>query len=329
MAFKVRLLRKLEQMDPASREAFLSLLEVLEEQFQRLEDQVTKAEFNELRAVVAELAEAQKRTEERMGAEFERVWGAINELTQAQKRTEAEVRALAEAQRRSEGRLDRLEATVAELVEIQKQTQAEVRALAEAQRRSEGRLDRLEATVAELVEIQKQTQAEVRALAEAQKRTEAQVAELAEAQKRTEEELRQLAEEHRLTRERVEGVSNAVGYTLEDRAMRALPALLRQEGIEVEGKLVRQYVRVGDRERQVNIFGYGRRNGQRVLILGEAKVRPSKKEVARFLKLAASLEKQEGLPAVLLFVAYDCRPEVEAYLREKNIRFIWSYDLPL
>ncbi len=315
MAFKVRLLRKLEQMDPASREAFLSLLEVLEEQFQRLEDQVTKAEFNELRAVVAELAEAQKRTEERMGAEFERVWGAINELTQAQKRTEAEVRALAEAQRRSEGRLDRLEATVAELVEIQKQTQAEVRALAEAQRRSEGRLDRLEATVAELVEIQKQTQAEVRALAE--------------AQKRPEEELRQLAEEHRLTRERVEGVSNAVGYTLEDRAMRALPALLRQEGIEVEGKLVRQYVRVGDRERQVNIFGYGRRNGQRVLILGEAKVRPSKKEVDRFLKLAASLEKQEGLPAVLLFVAYDCRPEVEAYLREKNIRFIWSYDLPL
>ena len=97
----------------------------------------------------------------------------------------------------------------------------------------------------------------------------------------------------------------------------------------MEGKLVRQYVRVGDRKRQVNIFGYGRRNGQRVLILGEAKVRPSEKEVDRFLKLAASLEEQEGLPAVLLFVAYDCRPEVEAYLREKNIRFIWSYDLPL
>ena len=37
--------------------------------------------------------------------------------------------------------------------------------------------------------------------------------ELTEAQKRTEEELRQLVEEHRLTRERVEGISNAVGYT--------------------------------------------------------------------------------------------------------------------
>ncbi len=294
MAFKVRLLRKLEQMDPASREAFLALLEVLEEQFQRLEEQVTKAEFNELKEAVVQLVETQKQTQ-------------------------AEVRALAEAQRRSEGRLERLEATVADLAEAQKRT---------------------EATVAGLAEVQKQTQAEVRALAEAQKRTEermsaefgrvwAAINELTEAQKRTEEELRQLVEEHRLTRERVEGVSNAVGYTLEDRAMRALPALLGEEGIEVEGRLVRQYVRVGDRKRQVNIFGYGRRNGQRVLILGEAKVRPSKKEVDRFLKLAASLEKQEGLPAVLLFVAYDCRPEVEAYLREKNIRFIWSYELPL
>ncbi len=130
-------------------------------------------------------------------------------------------------------------------------------------------------------------------------------------------------------REEREDIPNIAQYMLIDRAIRALPALLRDEGIEVEGSLGRRYVRVGDRDRPVNIFGYGRRNGQRVLILGEVEVHPSEKEVDRFLKLAAFLEEQEGLPAVLLFVAYDFRPEVEAYLHEKNVRPIWSYSLPL
>ena len=127
--------------------------------------------------------------------------------------------------------------------------------------------------------------------------------------------------------ERLEGLSNTVGYTLEDRALRALPGLLRQHGIQVEGRLTRRYVVVRGRDRQVNIYGHGRRGDEAVLILGEAKVRPSRKEIDRFVRLARQLEAQEQRPAVLLFVAYDFPPRIEAYLRERAILPVWSYEL--
>jgi len=83
-----------------------------------LYDTVTKAEFRELRGTVAELAEAQKRTEIKVG-----------ELAEAQKRTEARVGELAASQR--------------ELAEAQKRTEARVEELAEAQKRTEARVEEL------------------------------------------------------------------------------------------------------------------------------------------------------------------------------------------
>jgi len=284
------LIRKIADLDPSLREVILLLLEEVERQREQLSQQVTKTEFNELKAAVEELVEAQKRTEE-------------------------QVNQLAEAQRRTEERLSRLEVVVAELAEAQKRTEERVNQLAEAQRRTEERLSRLEVVVAEL--------------AEAQKRTEERVNQLAEAQKRTEEELKKLVAEHKITRERLEGISNSVGYTLEDRAFRSLPAVLREHGFEVEGRLVRKYVLVRGRERQVNIYGHGKREGKPVFIVGEAKVRPSRKEIDRFVRLVRQLETQEGKEAAMVFVAYDFPPSVENYLREKGILPIWSYDLAL
>ncbi len=179
-----------------------------------------------------------------------------------------------------------------------------------------------------LDEIETQQRLRQEAIAESQ-RAWAAIQELAEAQKRTEEEVRKLAIGLQQVQERLEGISNSVGYTLEDRAMRSLPTLLSEHGIKVEGRLVRRYVLVGDVERQVNIYGYGKRGGERVLILGESKVRPSRKEIDRFIELSEHLGAQEGLPTVLLFVAYDFQPQVEAYLREKSIIPIWSYELTM
>ncbi len=275
------LMRKLSKLDPAVQEVILLLWEDIERHRAQLEQQVTQTEFRELTAIVAELAEAQKRSEERLT----RLEIAVAELTEAQKRTEERLNELAEAQKRTEERLNEL---------------------AEAQKRTEERLNEL---------------------AEAQKRTEERLNELAEAQKRTEEELQKLAGTQRLMHERLEGLSNTVGYTLEDRALRALPGLLRQHGIQVEGRLTRRYVVVRGRERQVNIYGHGRRGDEAVLILGEAKVRPSRKEIDRFVRLARQLEAQEQRPAVLLFVAYDFPPRIEAYLRERAILPVWSYEL--
>jgi len=95
MSAVIEIIRKVEQVHPELKEVFVMLLEEME----RLKDIVTKKEFNELKAVVQELAEAQKRTEQR-----------VNELVEAQKRTEQRVNELAEAQKRTEEEIRKLTA---------------------------------------------------------------------------------------------------------------------------------------------------------------------------------------------------------------------------
>ncbi|MEA2033526.1 MAG: DUF3782 domain-containing protein [Euryarchaeota archaeon] len=63
----------------------------------RTEFAVRREDFDELRSAIAELAQAQKRTEER-----------VEELAQAQKRTEERVEELAQAQKRTEERVEDL-----------------------------------------------------------------------------------------------------------------------------------------------------------------------------------------------------------------------------
>jgi len=128
-------------------------------------------------------------------------------------------------------------------------------------------------------------------------------------------------------RRRVEGLSDTVGYSLENRAYGKLPALLRGHGLEVEGRLVRKYVKVGRVFRQVNVYGHARRDGERILVLGEVKTRPSRKEITRFEKLAEALSREEGLPVFRIFVAHDFPPDIEEDLRSRGILPVWSYEL--
>jgi hypothetical protein len=95
------------------------LTNLLIKMYNDINQTVTKAEFQELRVVVGELAEAQKRTEER-----------VEELAQAQKRTEERVEELAQAQKRTEERVE-------ELAQAQKRTEERVEELAQAQKRTE------------------------------------------------------------------------------------------------------------------------------------------------------------------------------------------------
>ncbi|CEP66939.1 Uncharacterized [Moorella glycerini] len=68
------------------------------------EIKVTRADFDDLKDVVKELAEAQKRTEYK-----------LEELAEAQKRTEARLEELAEAQKRTEAELQQLARQVGSL----------------------------------------------------------------------------------------------------------------------------------------------------------------------------------------------------------------------
>jgi len=122
--------------------------------------QALSDQIERLTGAVGQLAEAQQRTEER-----------LDRLAEAQQRTEERLERLAEAQRRTEERLERLEATVQALAEAQRRTEerlerleATVQALAEAQQRTEERLERLEATVQALAEAQQRTEASLKEL---------------------------------------------------------------------------------------------------------------------------------------------------------------------
>jgi len=95
--------------------------------FLNIVDETVKAkDFNELKAIVSELAkaqkelaEAQKRTEKR-----------VEELAEAQKRTEERVEELAIAQKRTEERVEELAIAQKELAEAQKRTEEEIKKLA-------------------------------------------------------------------------------------------------------------------------------------------------------------------------------------------------------
>jgi DNA repair ATPase RecN len=111
----IEFLRKLDKLQPELKEILYSLFEELEK---HREKSVSKDEFNELKAIVKELALSQK------------------ELAEAQKRTEKRVEELAEAQKRTEKRVE-------ELAEAQKRTEKRVEELAEAQKRTEEELKTL------------------------------------------------------------------------------------------------------------------------------------------------------------------------------------------
>ena len=86
---------------------------VLAEIIVKARDELVKvSDFNELKEIVRDLAKSQK------------------ELAEAQKRTEARVEELAEAQGRTEQRLNSLAQRVEELAEAQKRTEEEIKRLA-------------------------------------------------------------------------------------------------------------------------------------------------------------------------------------------------------
>jgi len=103
MGVSVSLIRKLEQVEPFLREVLIAVLEEIERQ---REETVTKKEFNELKEIVRELAEAQKRTEER-----------VEELAAAQKRTEEELRKLVVEHSKTREQLGGLSMTVGYILE--------------------------------------------------------------------------------------------------------------------------------------------------------------------------------------------------------------------
>ncbi len=250
-----------------------------------------------------ELAETVKR------ADFEVLQNVLSRLSDNVEALSEKVNELAEAQKRTELR-------VGELTRAQHE-------LAEAQKRTEIRLN-------ELAEAQKITEQRVNELTEAQKRTELRVEELTKAQYKTENELKRLAEALNETREQLGGISDTIGYTLENEAFKALPNLLRRDyGLVVVGRLKRGYIKdKKGRPIEVNIIGEATSNGKKVSIIGECKVRLSKKAIKEFVKrrVEAFKGRVEGEIFPVLVTHMISEADAEDFARDNDIALYYSYD---
>jgi hypothetical protein len=196
--------------------------------------------------------------------------------------------------------------------------------------RTEENFQKVWKSIDSLAEAQERTEERLGTLAEAQERTEERLGTLAEAQKRTEEELGQLVLEHRETRRQLGGLTQTVGYTLENESYKFLPRLLAKDhGIALKEKLRRGYLQYAEgRDIEVNILGKGELGGKEILILGECKSQLSKNDVDTFIRKKLERVKEvagaEIFPVLVTHMI--SQRDVEAYARRKGIPLYYSYD---
>jgi len=227
------------------------------------------------------------------------------------KRLEASFESVTEAQARSEARLDRVEAALEKL--------------SEAQAKSEARLDRVEAALEKLSEAQAKTEERVRELTEAQAGTEERLNRLEATVGRLAQTTETLAKATGQLARQVGGLSDTIGGSIEDISYIVLPPYLEKHyGVEVK-ELERKSIMVGTKEEEINIFGEGRKDGEEVFVVGEAKSNVTPKEVERFGRFLKRLEpvlKKEIFP---LMFGFRIRLQAVEKARELGMHLIFSY----
>ncbi|MDW8321893.1 MAG: hypothetical protein RMM08_11080, partial [Armatimonadota bacterium] len=164
---------------------------------------------------------------------------------------------------------------------------------------------------------------------EFRKETDERFRELAETVRLTQEALRDLALTVKDLQKQVGGLSQTVGYVLENEAMKALPELLlRDYGLQVVGRLKRQYVLdSAGRPIEVNIFGTATRDGEQVTLIGESKSQLSKNDIDRFLHRTVEALRAvypNILPIVVTHITSE--PDAEEYARSLGVAVYYSYE---
>jgi ABC-type transporter Mla subunit MlaD len=142
--------------------------------------------------------------------------------------------------------------------------------------------------------------------------------------------------EQRLTRRtddiarQLGGMAMDLGYLLENDAYESLPSLLERDyGVRVLTPLTRDFVEDDKgNEYEVNIFGEGERDGERVLIVGECKTQLSKQEIDRFLrrkiKPVQRIFSGRTLFPVMVGHAVTSK-QVQRYAQERGVAVYLSY----
>jgi hypothetical protein len=129
----------------------------------------------------------------------------------------------------------------------------------------------------------------------------------------------------------LDDLSKTAEYTLANEAYKFLPILLKNEfSLEIKENLVRKFVTDYKGEPiEINIIGEAARNGDRVVIVGEAKAQLSKSKIDRFLnkKLGRLKGVFEAELFPILVTHMISEPDVPEYARMQGIkRLYYSYE---
>jgi hypothetical protein len=190
--------------------------------------------------------------------------------------------------------------------------------LAEAQARTEERVGRLEEALNRLAEAQARTEERVGRLEEALNR-------LAEAQARTEARLDELSAVVKTLSIHVGRLSDVVGFSLEDIARVVVPGwLLRHEGIEVES-LERRFLTVDGEQVEVNLYGEGKKGGERIVVLGEVRSRIYGDDVRETWGKLSRVEEALKAPTYKLMFGFLIHPTAEKEAETLKMKVIASY----
>lgn len=126
------------------------------------------------------------------------------------------------------------------------------------------------------------------------------------------------------TRGQVGGLAKSMAYALENEAFRKLPDLMRTRfGLDVREKLVRTFIR-GE---EINVFAKARRNGEEVLVVGEAVLRlDDRSKMAQLEKNMEAVKEEYGLPVVPLIITHFAHPDILRKAREQGVLIVQSFE---
>jgi hypothetical protein len=156
--------------------------------------------------------------------------------------------------------------------------------------------------------------------------------ELAVAQKRTEKEIHELVVDHKETRRQLGGLTDTVGYGLEDKIIPFMPDFVKKNyGVEAARVERKNIVYPNGRFDELNIYVEGTKDGKDAFVLGECKSQPGKKDIDKFHGIIERVRTVLKGELFLFMVGYSIDPEVESYIRENypQIDLVKSYTFDL
>src|SRR5437870_4816281 len=179
-----------------------------------------------------------------------------------------------------------------------------------------------EEALKELAAAQKETDQSLKELAG---RTEESLKELAAAQRETEKALAELAAAQTRTDQQVGRLGDNIGFGLEDIAWVVAPGyLLRHHGIKM-AEFDRGYLNANGHPVEIDLYAEGRRNGKKVILLGEVKSRIHPREVKKFAGVIEKLKPHLGTSVFGLMFAYWIHPAASLEAKKHHIELIASY----